>query len=195
MFGDVHSMAAKNGLIHFLLLLFYHQDQLLEALLNILPCFGTHLHIFHIKASAQILCFHPSYFSLHFQVAFCTHQYFYHSLLCDIINLFHPSRNVLKRMNIYNWESHYYASCSLIEGVGNVLESLLAGCVPNLESQGEIVEYKFFDLKVNADGGHIAILVWVGAITSNQICFPHSAVSDHQYFQYQVRLTLPPTAH
>jgi len=50
-----------------------------------------------------------------------------------LVNTFEPSFDISERQLVGDVKSNDYSISLLVEGIGDSLESLLTGCVPNLD--------------------------------------------------------------
>ena len=71
---------------------------------------------------------------------------------------------------------------TLVKGLGNISESFLTCCVPDVEGDCNPVYLDPFDFKIHSDGAKILMLKCVFTITDKKTCFSYSTVSYNQIF-------------
>lgn len=98
------------------------------------------------------------------------------------INLLHPTFNVRERSGIYDGINHEYASSALVVGLGNVLESFLASCIPDLHFEFFITHDQRFDFEVNTDGGNISVSEVILAEAGDKVGFTNPTVTNNDDF-------------
>ena len=69
--------------------------------------------------------------------------------------------------------------CALVERFGDISESLLACCVPDVERDCNSIDLDPFDFEIHSDGAEILMLKCVFAIADKKTCFSDSTISHH----------------
>lgn len=100
----------------------------------------------------------------------------------------HPSLNILKGSAVYNGIREYDASGSFVVRLSDVLESLLACSIPDLQLVPTIGHCEGLDLEVYPYGGHIGFLEVTLAEPSDEIGLSDSAIADDDDFRHEIVL-------
>jgi hypothetical protein len=108
-----------------------------------------------------------------------------------VVDLYHPALNILKRSFITNGIGEYDTSSAFIVGLGNVLEPLLSRSVPYLQFVLAVAHVHCFDLEVDSNGGHVALLEVILAKAGDQVCLSHPAVPNYYHLRHEVILSTP----
>ena len=68
--------------------------------------------------------------------------------------------------------------CSLVDGSSEVSKSLLSGRVPNLQFDAVALEVDGLHLEVDADGGHVGLVVVCVDVAQQQVGLADCGVAD-----------------
>jgi len=149
------------------------RNQQLHRLFDIMPRFGACLHILKSILFGAYYRLLSRHLSLPIQIGLRGNQYLADFTRRVCFDLVHPSLNILERISINYRKSKNYSSGAFVVGLGDIFESLLASCVPNLQFIPPVVDRNSFDFEIDTDGCHIGIFEGVLTKTSNQVGFAY----------------------
>lgn len=176
---NLNTVGIEYRFIHLVIFFFYVSYQCPKGFFYVEPWFSTNLHVFHAVLTSQILCIVSGYFSFNFEICFRSNQYFINSFCCTVVDLFDPRSNILERCLVCDWKCNKNTCGSFVKSISNIFESFLACCVPDLQSNRDVVEPKLSDFKIDADGGNVSVLKPVFTVASDEVSFANSAITNH----------------
>ena len=187
----VQSGRALLDVLHLVLhrqLPYYLGSQQRKDLRDVLAVLGTSLHKLEPVLLCQVGALLLGHFSFLLQVALGAHQDHVGIGVADFPDLLDPGLNVRKTVGVGDGIGEDNAMRTLVEGLGDVPEPLLAGSVPDVERYLRPFKLDPLDLEVHANGTEVVGLKGVLAVAYEQTCLSHSAVAHHEIFQSDILL-------
>lgn len=102
----------------------------------------------------------------------------------------HPFLHVVEGLLISDGIRQDYASSAFVVGLCDVLESLLACSVPDLQLQAHPIDSKHLDLEVDSNSGNVVILEIGFAEAHEDIGLANATVSDDDELHERIMVRL-----
>ena len=131
---------------HFILYLF---PNFVEHLSNIRVLLSTHFKVFYPELCCQFLALIYTHLSL-LTINLVCHQYLYYILCCVRFYLLEPVLHSIKGSSIIDSVYHNDPHSSLIVGLRDSFESLLASSIPYLQSDFFAINFYRFNFEIDS---------------------------------------------
>lgn len=175
----LRSCVGQNAHLFFLIqLILYLCGHKHEQLLNISVVLSTSLEKAYPQLVGQLLPFLKANLAVS-RVALVSHQHLHDAVIGVLLYLFDPVLYVLERLSLIYCIGEYYSHRSSIVGLSYSLESLLPGCVPDLQPDFLFANSYRLYFKINADGSQMRGHEIVLAEPEEHVRFADPAVPDH----------------
>ncbi len=131
----------------------------------------------------------PWHLSIFLQITLRSNKYHICIWISYFFDLLNPRLYMCETSRISNGVSKNDSMCSLVERFGNVSESLLTGCIPNVERYLWSFKLNSLDFEVYSNSAQVLCLECVLAVTNQQTRLSYSTVSHNQILQSDILLT------
>lgn len=153
-----------------------------EGLLDVPTGLGAHLQEEHVMLLCQLLRLVLLDFPIICKISFSSNEYLAYGFAGIAFDLFDPAADILKGLFVIHPIGEDDATGSLVVGLRDIPKAFLSGGVPDLQSNLGIIDGDGFDLEVDADGGHVAVLEYSIAELGEEVGLTDSTVPDYDHF-------------